>query len=333
VENPSTDAGPRPDTLRGLGRDFLLFGLLLAAIWIALDRVDRAVPQLRPGASHIYAEKHRLIAEGGVFPTEAPVRVAIWGDSRVLAGFRPAQFDALAGESVQSYNLGFPATGEFVGALRRLVASGQTPTHVLMTQSWSHSTKSNWRLALEDDKGMMEALFPFRYLPRDLGNLRWNTFEGFDVLREQTQRNLDLVRADRGYFFIRSLALYPDERLPGDYSQPTDAPDTSWRRSCRPVGRQWEFLVSLAQDHGVRFVFVPTYYREGRFAPAEPSVWADSIAASGMQLLGPDYWLLPNRWFSDQVHLNPEGAEGYTRRLWELVGPTLLADAAELQKE
>ena len=40
---------------------------------------------------------------------------------------------------------------------------------------------------------------------------------------------------------------------------------------------------------------------------------------NGVQVIGPDYWQYPNRMFSDPAHLNPHGAEIYTRDLWNLV--------------
>ena len=38
---------------------------------------------------------------------------------------------------------------------------------------------------------------------------------------------------------------------------------------------------------------------------------------------GPNYFLFANRYFSDPVHLNPEGARVYTRRLAEILAPIL----------
>ena len=69
---------------------------------------------------------------------------------------------------------------------------------------------------------------------------------------------------------------------------------------------------------------MPTYYREGLYAPAG-SNRADRIALRnhGIELLGPDYWLYPNRAFSDPTHLNPNGAEAHTRRLWDLLQPVI----------
>jgi hypothetical protein len=37
------------------------------------------------------------------------------------------------------------------------------------------------------------------------------------------------------------------------------------------------------------------------------------------RLLGPDYYLYPNRFFADQTHLNQAGARAYTEALFQLL--------------
>ena len=80
-----------------------------------------------------------------------------------------------------------------------------------------------------------------------------------------------------------------------------------------------------AMRRGRFAVFIaPGYYREGEVAPCQPNGAArERLAAAGIRLCGPDYWLFPPRDFSDREHLNSEGAREYTERLWRLLGPLL----------
>ena len=41
--------------------------------------------------------------------------------------------------------------------------------------------------------------------------------------------------------------------------------------------------------------------------------------ATPCKLLGPDYYLYPNRLFADQTHLNQAGARVYTEALFQLL--------------
>jgi hypothetical protein len=48
--------------------------------------------------------------------------------------------------------------------------------------------------------------------------------------------------------------------------------------------------------------------------------------ASSCQLLGPDYYLYPNRLFSDQTHVNDAGARTYTEALYRLLESRLSSE-------
>jgi hypothetical protein len=64
--------------------------------------------------------------------------------------------------------------------------------------------------------------------------------------------------------------------------------------------------------------------RLGSRAPSEADARVrEALARHGIEVRGPDYWLYPNRIFSDPGHVNPEGAATYTRDLWELLAPVI----------
>ena len=109
----------------------------MASIWLALYAIHAALPNIRPGADVVYEAKFRFIQTQQVFPPNAPIRVAMFGNSKTLAGFDPISFDTLAGGRVHSYNAGLPNWEEFVDNLEVLCARGQAPKHVLLQIAWS----------------------------------------------------------------------------------------------------------------------------------------------------------------------------------------------------
>ena len=68
--------------------------------------------------------------------------------------------------------------------------------------------------------------------------------------------------------------------------------------------------------------YVPYYLREGEAAPAatrDVRFAALLQQTTSCKLLGPDYFLYPNRLFADQTHLNEAGARVYTEALFQLL--------------
>jgi hypothetical protein len=78
----------------------------------------------------------------------------------------------------------------------------------------------------------------------------------------------------------------------------------------------------LIRQYHIDCYFVPFYLREGEAAPAEArdeAFAAQVEQATPCKLLGPDYYLYPNRLFADQTHLNQAGARVYTEALFQLL--------------
>jgi hypothetical protein len=262
-----------------------------------------------------------------VFPQDiVSIRVVVFGDSRVQAGFKPTLFDELSGEATYSFNLGLPATNQFVGELRTLVRRGQAPDVVALTLPWAvEADPDGWAL-LSDDRAVVEAVLPFRTFFRDVTLFLLRSWSrGGPVRYYQTARAyVDRARRDRGYFFIEGMSHFPNHRLPDDFRLDGDDPSRPEPRAIAPEGPHFEELLRLREAGGFQIVFVPAYFRLGCRAPSEadPRV-KEGLAARGIDVLGPDYWLYPNRHFSDPGHVNPEGADAYTRDLWELLAPVI----------
>lgn len=307
-----------------------LFLALLAAPGIALTWIQRSFPFIRPGYELVVDEKARMAREGGIFPA-APVarpRVAVFGSSVALSGFMPRLFEELSGGTVDAYNMGLPGSILYFDQLESLVASGQTPTHVVVTNPWGGEDPPRGLALLFNDSALRDALAPFHDTPRDfvLFALRARSAGGMNALYEDTRHVLTALRDDKGFHFIKSQSHFPNDSLPDGFRLPSDRPDEVLWRSFHNSGAPFERLVRLARAHGIKVLIVPRYLRRGE--GAEPPA-ADTVATEQLrpypeiEVVGPTYWLLPPAMFSDPTHTNPAGAREYTTLLWHLLADRL----------
>lgn len=300
-------------------------------IWLLLYGLWESLPQVRPGFARIYDAKIEHVATGQVFADDDRLHFVLFGNSQVLAGFKPDLFDALTDGRVSSYNLGLPDSGRFINEIEALVARGQKPSHVLLTLPWSGENDITMLESLLHDKIMISTLFPFRHLVRDTLQfyVRSRSYGGLSAFSDYSARQVEKALIDRGYFFVEAMSHYPGHRLPDDFKTESQTPDETWVRNCDHRGPVFERLVALARRENIRLIMVPTYFREGQFAPAGSNqATRSALAADGIEVVGPDYWLYPNRLFSDPTHLNIEGAEVHTRQLFELLEPIILSDSS-----
>lgn len=325
----SAAEGADGDLRRLLGR-LGGFGLLLLAGWLLLTAVQVGLPYVRPGARIIVETKREWIRSAPLFPSDARVRVAVFGDSRILSGFRPELFDDLGGPGFSSFNLALPDSERYLDELTALCERGEVPTHVLLTVAWPVDPERGFDVfhPLPDDMETIERLVPFRDLPRNLTLffLRSLSRGGPRAYYRAGEAIIESMLADRGWYFIEDQSHYPGHRLPEDFELESDTPDRIRERRLDTDAPAFRRLRALVEEYGFEAIYVPVFFRQGAYAPAAGSnAESTAVLAStdGIGIVGPDYWLLPNRLFSDPVHVNPEGAEVYTRRLWELLEPVL----------
>ena len=297
-------------------RSLVQFCALLALLWCLFFALYAAFPYVRSGAETIYMAKAGLLSRG------IDADLVIFGNSKALAGFRPASFDAATG--IRSYNLGLPDEDRFISNLEKLAAN-RAPRLVLLTMTQSATErKANLFHYLDNDRATADRLFPFRHFPRDLTLflLRSRTQGGPASFYRQSEGLVARMEADRGYYFIEAQS---QGRLPPDFHLPGDRPDFVNARTILNPG-DLARLQSLAERYDMQIWFVPSYYRPDEYAspPAENAGLAAMIRTNPrFHLAGPDYWIFPLAYFSDPAHLNPEGAEVYTRRLAELLSPAI----------
>jgi hypothetical protein len=290
------------------------------------------LPYLKNGSDIVFRAKLRWEHNGQVFPANPAVtRVLIFGNSKILAGFIPALFDQMSAADhlqVSSFNSGFPGSDLFLPPLQAMCARGQAPDVLLMTLPWSHDPPPRGLFHfIPDDHAVIDELFPFRNFPRDLTAFLLAAPGHGGLMRyyresEEFERQ---VIAERGYHLITEQSHFAAGRLPADFHLESDLPLQRLPRDAPFPSAQIAQLNQLIRVHHIDCYFVPFYLRQGEAAPAEArdAHFAVQVEqATPCKLLGPDYFLYPNRLFADQTHLNQAGARIYTEALFQLLKDT-----------
>jgi len=330
VHSTGEDSG---EWIRILRAGLSLIALCLL-MWVLFFALWRQFPEVTPGSVRLYDAKLAALKKPGVFGTLARSKVLVVGLSYTMTGFKPESFDRLSGGACASFNLGLPVTifgrnvYELPDLLAMLDASGQTPTEILITwqEPWPpmnaefRRSPGHWLTPQWDTAAITYRLFPFRQLARDgsIFLLRSATHGGPSAFARACDEELQSALQSKGYYFIKSDSLYPNDQLPEDYSLRTDSP----RRTMARHIDVWESYIKAVKAAAprARLILVPNYYRANSCAPAPSNAELREVLGKyGVEVVGPDYFQYPNRFFSDAAHLNPAGAQIYTQDLWNLL--------------
>ncbi len=303
--------------------------LFFVASWAAFYGLSRALPYLKNGSDVVFDAKLRWEEKGQVFPADpAVIRVLIFGNSKILAGFLPSRFDQMSSANhlnVVSFNSGFPGSDLFLPPLKAMCERGQAPHVLLLTLPWSDDPpRRDIFHVILDDHAAIDLLFPFRNFLRDLTAflLSAPSYGGVVSYYREAEENERGVIAQRGYHLITEQSHFPGGRLPDDFHLASDQPKQVNTRVAPSQSAQIHELNDLVQRYHMDCYYVPYYLRTGEasLADASDARFAALLQqATSCKLLGPDYYLYPNRFFSDQTHLNRAGAQVYTEALFQLL--------------
>jgi hypothetical protein len=322
-------AKPEPVT-QTRGASCLVWTLsLFVALWAVFLSLYRSFPYVKNGADVVFAAKLRWESSGPIFPADRQVlRVLIFGNSKILAGFVPSFFDELAAADdvkVSSFNSGFPGSDLVLPPLKAMCGRGQAPDILLLTLPWSADPpqRSIFRF-IPDDHAVIQKLFPFRDLARDFSSflLHAPSHGGMAEYYREAERHEREAIAQRGYYLISEQSSFPGGRLPDSFRLESDQPNTIPARVVVPRSAALDEMNQLVMQYHMHCYYVPYYLRIGE--AAAPASYDRQFAAiveqaSSCKLLGPDYYLYPNKLFSDQTHLNSVGARVYTEALFHLL--------------
>ena len=325
-------AVPSAHTLKGTLSP-LLFLLGLVLLWLSFFELNRAAPYIANASDVIKTRKKQFEASGGTFRGAITgTRIAIFGDSKVLSGFIPDEFDALAaaqGIPVYSFNSGFPAQTEYIDELIVMLNQQPAPDVVLITNIWPKHSRTLSIFSLStDDNTLADRFFPFRLFMRNVTRFLADSkrFGGVRAFYQHSKDTANAVLAARGYYYIKELNLYPDGKLPPDWHLPSDTPNKIEARDADFESSEFDRLNRAIEQHHVRCFFVPNHHRSTAAAPAPPIniPFASQMARlSTCRVLGPDYLSYSPVLYSDDLHMNPEGARQYTQDIYKLVAPQL----------
>lgn len=327
--------------LRRIILEILLLLVVMAPLWLGFYYLWKALPYIQNGTDVIVDTKIDVLSRGELFKNDPgrPYRVVVVGDSRILSGFKPDLFDRLSDGKTFSYNMGIPGQSEFVDKVQRMVDAGESPTHLFLLLpvppiggfAVKHQEEPMWPEKtfrptpfkwIQSDKVILEKLFPFRNMARDLMSFLAlaSTRGGVVSFYEQSAQYAKKTLQDRGYFYIESQKLFPDGHLPEEHRLETDSTTAILKSdSLDTTNENFARLVRAAEQHAFRIYFIPGFVREKSFG-APPPINEKLVEAAKpfpvVGVIGPDYFRYPNRFFSDAVHVNPDGADLYTADLW-----------------
>jgi hypothetical protein len=298
-------------------------------LWLIFFALYRRFPYLKNGSDLVFSAKLDREANGPIFPENRQVlRVLIFGNSKILAGFVPSSFDQMAADGnlkVSSFNSGFPGSDLVLPPLKAMCERGQAPDVLLLTLPWRPDPprRSIFRF-IPDDHVIIQQLFPFRNLARDLTSFLMlaPTHGGLLNYYREAEKNEKESIAQRGHYLILQQSRFPGGRLPDDFHLESDQPNTISERVAVRQGSEITELNQLVKQYHIDCYYVPYYLRIGEAAtpPGYDQEFATEVEQlTPCKLLGPGYYLYPNKLFSDQTHLNGTGARVYTEALYRLV--------------
>jgi hypothetical protein len=306
--------------LRQVARLMITFIARFSLLWLLAFSVWKSLPFVRPGADIVNESKVAFLSGGELYPRRASIRIAVFGNSRMLSGFVPERFDREVGRGVESYNLALAGNSFFLDELERLANSGNPPTHVLLQSVWDSQQGETFLNAIKQDRAIIKWAFPFRTFPRDLilFAVLSRSRNGLMAYYRKSADTVQAIAKDRGYFFIESQSHFPGHRLPDDYELPTDTPSVVRPRPVTTSGRAFERIKELSQKYNFQVILIPDNFRRKAFA--KPPLVNEAVDRAltpfkRFHRIGPDYLPFENRYYSDPVHLNPEGAQLYTEIL------------------
>jgi hypothetical protein len=340
VETPADLAGldlqvvklaPEPRPAPAAGK--LLWGLVgFVALWVLFCQLWQALPYLSSGSDVVFRTKVQAELRGEAFRGASgnQTKVLIFGTSKILSGFIPDEFDqagARTGLSIFSFNSGYPARDSFVPELESMTKHGTIPDVLLLTEAWGGEPAASVFQPIGNEHALAETIFPFRHLLRDAANFIGNARQhgGAMSYYRMAQKSVEQMMTDRGYYFIAEQSHYPHDRLPDNFSLPTDSPSHIAARKADPQAPEASELENLIAKYRLTCFYVPAYARSGAVASASSDnvSFRTTVEAVGCKTLGPDYFTYPNSFFSDELHLNREGAKVFTADLFQTVREAL----------
>ena len=296
--------------------------LILLLLYLGIMQISEKLPYIKPGSDVMYAAKSKYLQNHLIFTVDKPIKVLALGNSKVMSGFIPDQFDHEV-PGVVSYNAGFPNATTF--KLEEWLKRGNVPTHVLYMIPWRDSLaekKSLFRF-LPSDESIINALFPFHMIVHDVVFfiVHSHKFGGLLASYQYAKKQVTIMHRDRGYYFIEDQSRFSDYRVPDNFHFIDDDASVVKYREANIHTHAFQELKHLADQYGFKIIVMPYYLRKGERGAAgmNHSMIEALRPYNEFHVVGKDYLLLDNHYFSDAAHLNPDGAQLFTHIIANLM--------------
>lgn len=274
----------------------------------------------------IRRSKHGLFAKYNTcFVEKNNYNLLVIGSSRAESHFRPDLLDSATG--LNSYNAGMPgATMPFIeGTLEAWLENSAPPEHLILNVDYHRFNAS------EDTIRQFPGYFPYmsnhalyaKFSERDK-RFPWFRWVPFYSMPYFNARYLD--NSIRGYLDIPGKydTTYIKGYTPIPVPAPYDLDTVAYPRysSClQPASwKSLQHIIAICKEKNIRLVLVlsPMYHRLTESITNEPQLVAELKAICGKNGLACfDYSLIPmcydKRYFSDEDHLNRDGALVFSR--------------------
>ncbi len=243
---------------------------LFIVLWVGFLSLYRRFPYVKNGADLVFAAKLKWESNGPIFPADHDVlRVLIFGNSKILAGFVPSLFDEQAADhnlKVSSFNSGFPGSDLVLPPLKAMCERGQAPNILLLTLPWRPDPprRSIFRF-IPDDHLVITQLFPFRELARDFTSflLHAPSHGGIAAYYREAQKHEKEAIIQRGHYLIAEQNNFPGGRLPETFHLQSDQPNAIPARGPIPPSAALTELNHLITQYHMDCYYVPYYLRIG----------------------------------------------------------------------
>lgn len=316
------------------------FIAIFVVLWVSLAAMVLSVARYqKDGASVICEAKRKFVRHGGVVWQRKQLNVLFMGNSKILSGIIPRTFDSVLNGKTNSFNLALPALpiAPNYFELRDYLKHSPAPEWVILYVSVNNGSKPDQWF---DYYALQGISFPDELvsylLNRKDKTVILNYFTPFQVYKNVLSQALiskksgefgrnakDIALAmlhDNGYYFIKEQAVFPDFRLPDTFG--LNIPPISISQVDIDNDPYVSRFFSLCQERRIKVLLIEPAQRRGSVLDCYslPVHYRTLLRRYKNVVMAPGGYyppLLENKYFSDKSHLNPDGAEIYTKLIAE----------------
>lgn len=330
--------------VKRFGKKILLLTLLLIIVMLLLNFLGIQAGNIyKDGAALVCEAKRDMVRSGQVRFQEGKVNVLFMGTSRILAGIQPLLFDRLSGGQTYSYNLALPALtiGSSYFVLRDYLGRNPPPAYIILQLAinrckncYTYNYYATQGISsfdelltifknVENKSIILNYIFPFRMYKNFIFKYLYNILlhpASIRQIKTANRKILEKMTADRGFYYIKEQAVDEDERIPRTSPSSTTTPD--FPPDYDPFADPFvEKFFDLTREKGIHVILIQPVYRENQYSQYKtmPYQYKSLLERYPHVMVAKNAWKLkfyPINLFADHTHLNPEGAELYTREIF-----------------